>query len=140
MGVAFRGALDSLLYSTGQRFVIRDMPKKVFTEGDLIVLFRMKNKNYSIKQIADVLNCGKSAVKMRISRAKLVAGMPPKEKLSRSTIKGRLANLTKILIRDHPKTPYSDIPRKLKELFGIEDDLPSYKAFERFLKRSNSKT
>ena len=77
---------------------------------------------------------------MRISRAKLVAGMPPKEKLSRSTIKGRLANLTKILIRDHPKTPYSDIPRKLKELFGIEDDLPSYKAFERFLKRSNSKT
>ena len=92
MGVAFRGALDSLLYSTGQRFVIRDMPKKVFTEGDLIVLFRMKNKNYSIKQIADVLNCGKSAVKMRISRAKLVAGMPPKEKLSRSAIKGRLAN------------------------------------------------
>ena len=117
----------------------RDMPKKFFSEADLKLLFRMKTQNYSIQQIADALNCGKSAVKMRISRAKLVAGMPPKEKLSRSTIKGRLANLTKRLIREHPKTPYSDIPGKLKELYDVKDDLPSYKAFERFLKRSNYK-
>ncbi len=115
------------------------MTKKLFTEDEVKILFRMVEQKCSLKQISEALNCKKSAIRMRIARAKLVAGLPPKEKVSKSTVKGRLAHLTKILIREHPKTPYADIPGKLRELYDVQDDLPSYKAFERFLKRSNYK-
>ena len=127
-------------YSTGHLDVTMDMPKRIISEDELNILFRMKKQNCSISKIAEAINCSKSAVKMRIARSKLVAGLPPKEKVSKSTVKGRLAYLTKRLILEHPKTPYSDIPGKLKELYGVTEDLPSYKAFERFLKQSNFKT
>jgi hypothetical protein len=114
------------------------MTRKVFSEDELKILFRMAEQKFSLKQISDALNCKKSAVRMRILRAKLAAELPPKEKVSKSTVKGRLANLTKILIRDHPNISYPQIPVKLKEIYGINEKLPSYKAFERFLKRSKS--
>ena len=86
-----------------------------------------------------MLKCNVDTVKKRLYRTKLNASLPPKEKLPRSSVKGRLALLTKLLIQEYPKTPFSDIPGKLREVYKVEGELPSYKAFERFLKQSNFK-
>ena len=96
----------------------------------------MKVHKYTNKQIADVLKINAETVMKRIYRTKLSSCLPPKEKLQKSSIKGRLAILTKRLIQEHPKT---DIPGQLRELYKVEGDLPSYKAFERFLNKSNFK-
>jgi hypothetical protein len=51
---------------------------------------------------------------------------------------GRLGQLVKNLVRDYPQISYSDIPGKLREVYAIEEELPSYKTFERFLKKSST--
>ena len=84
-----------------------------------------------------MLKCNIDAVKKRLCRTKLKASLPPKEKLPRSSVNGRLALLTQRLMKEYPKTPYCNIPGKLREVYKVEGDLPSYKAFERFLKKSN---
>ena len=68
-----------------------------------------------------------------------MAGLPPKEKLSKSSIKGRLALLTKKIVFENPKIPFRDIPGKVIEVIGPDEEVPSYKSFERFLKKSNFK-
>ena len=65
--------------------------------------------------------------------------MEPKVKVPKSIIKGRLAIACKDLMLKYPRTPYSDIPGKLRELYGFDGHLPSYKTFERFLKAANFK-
>ena len=90
--------------------------KKNLSDADLETLFRMKVHKYTNKQIADVLKINAETVMKRIYRTKLSSCLPPKEKLQKSSIKGRLAILTKRLIQEHPKAPYSDIPGKLREL------------------------
>ena len=110
-----------------------------YTPEEISKIFHLKSNGFTWKNIAIALDSTASSVRHAHYTANKKAGLPPKEKFSKSSIKGLLALLTKTIVFENPKIAYRDIPGKVIEVIGPVDNLPSYKAFERFLKNSNFK-
>ena len=108
-----------------------------FTPEEISKISHLKSNDFTWKNIGIALNADSSSVRMAHYRARKIAGLPPKEKLSKSSVKGRLALLAKKIVLENPKITYRDIPGKVIEIVGSAEKVPSYKSFERFLVKSN---
>jgi len=81
-----------------------------------------------------MFGASKDTLKSMIRREKIARSLPPKLKTSKSSIKGRLGLLTKQIVDINPKLSYRAIPGAVKDAVGSHVAVPSYKAFENFLK------
>ncbi len=113
--------------------------RKNFTDEDISKIFHLKSKEFTWKNIGIALEAAPSTVRKAYYNARKRADLPPKEKLSKSTVNGRLALIAKKIVFENPKISYRDIPSKIIETIGPVKNIPSYKAFERFLVKSNFK-
>ena len=75
-----------------------------------------------------------NTLKSMIRRKKIARSLPPKLKTSKSSIKGCLGLLTKQIVDINPKLSYRAIPGAFKDVVVSHVTIPSYKAFENFLK------
>ena len=99
----------------------------------------MKSNGFTWKNIEIALDAVPFTARKAYYNARKRADLPPEKNLSKSTINGRLALIAKNIVFENPIIPYLDIPGKIIETIGPVDDMPSYKAFERFLVKSNFK-
>ena len=86
------------------------------------------------KSIIAMFGSSLNTLKSLIRREKIVRSLPPKVMTSKSSVKCRLSLLTKQIVEDNPKIAYRAIPGTVKALVGSHVAVPSYKAFENFLK------
>ena len=112
------------------------MKNKNFTEKQKDQIFLLKSLNYSWDNIGEILERSPYSVRNLFSREKILRSLPPKTKTSKSLIKGRLATLTKWIVNDNPQISYRSIPGAVKAIVGSDEEVPGYKAFETFLKKS----
>ena len=113
--------------------------RKNFTDEEISKIFHLKSNGFTWKNIGIALEAAPSTVRKAYYNTRKRAGLPPKEKLSKSTVSGRLALIAKKIVFENPKIPYRDIPGKIIETIGPVENMPSYKDFERFLVKSNFK-
>lgn len=111
--------------------------RKNFIPQEISEIISLKSQGLTWQQIAIKLNSNKETIRVVHYNAKKKAGLPPKEKVPKSSVKGRLALLAKKIKLENPNLSYRDIPGKIVEAIGPVEKLPSYKAFERFLRKSN---
>lgn len=111
--------------------------RKNFTPQEISEIISLKSQGLTWRDIAVKLNSNKETVRAAHYTAKKKADLPPKEKICKSSVKGRLALLAKKIKLENPQLPYRDIPGKIVEAIGPVEKMPSYKAFERYLRKSN---
>ena len=115
------------------------MRKKNFSTKEIETIFRLKSLDYTWKYIGEILDSSPDVVKNAFKRVNKKSGLPPKEKRSKSTVNGRLAGLAKRIVWSNPQISYRAIPGEVRLIIGKDQPIPGYKAFERFLKKSNFK-
>ena len=115
------------------------MKGKNFSRSEIDTVFRLKESNATWKTISVALNSPIQSLKNMYTREKLMRCLPPKEKVSKTTVTGRFAMLCKRIVLENPDITYPDFPKKIKEIIGEDQLIPNYKAFERFLKQSGYK-
>lgn len=115
------------------------MKNREFSETEIATIIRMKEANIEWRIIALSLNASYDGVRHAYYRVMFNQGLPPKIKLPKSKITGRLALISKRIVWDNPQISYRDIPKKVREVVGDDVELPSYKTFENFLKKSGYK-
>ena len=128
------------LYSVGHQNEAPCMARKKFNSDEIEMIFKMKSLQITWKEMGEVLKALPNTVRTAYHRAKIIADLPPKEKRLKSTVSGRLAILAKRIVWNNPQISYRDIPGEVRALIGEDQVIPGYKAFERFLKKSNFKT
>jgi hypothetical protein len=69
--------------------------RKKFDSEEIDTIFRLKSLNCHKKQIGKVLKASPDAVKHAYRRVNKKADLPPKEKVSKSLVTGRLTGLAK---------------------------------------------
>jgi transposase len=87
--------------------------------------------------VARVLGVNASQITTFRSRFMGDFGLPPKEKISKSKISGRMGVVLKKVVQEHPKFGLKKFVQKLKEELPDEIYYPSYKTVGRFLKKNN---
>ena len=102
-------------------------------------IVRLKGLNWTWANIAQAVNSKPETVRSFYKRFKLRRELPPKVKLSKSSVNGRLALQVKQIVKDHPQIPYRDIPGELAKSLPPETLVPSYGSIYRFLNQSGFK-
>jgi transposase len=102
-------------------------------------IIRLKVLNWTWSNIAEAVNSKSETVRKFYQRFKLRKDLPPKVRLSKSSVRGRLALQVKQIVKDKPQIPYRDIPGELSKTLPPEIPVPSYRSIHRFLNQGGFK-
>ena len=101
--------------------------------------FNLKKENVTWRTIAKAVESSIGTVRSCYRRKRLLEGLPPKVKMSRSKITGRLCLVLKRKVIENPNVTYSE----LKSLLALEckdpKDAPSQDSIRRFLVKASKK-
>ena len=113
--------------------------KKVLTEEKKDSILRLKNDNWTWKNISKSVNSPIETCISFYKRHRQTAGLPPKIKVPKTMIKGRLARGIKKIVEENPSISYRDLTEEVKREFGTSQRTPSKSTCHRFLKQSGYK-
>ena len=111
----------------------------MLTEDQKSTIVRLKGLDWTWANIAEAVNSRPETVRTFFKRFKLRRDLPPKTRVSKSSIKGRLALQVKQIVADKPQIPYRDIPGELSKTLPPDTQVPSYGSIYRFLNQSGFK-
>ena len=110
------------------------MRRPKFSEAEKEKILELRGKKVDWETLQTNFGASKDTLKSVIRRVKIARSLPPKLKTSKSSINGRLGLLAKQILDNNPNISYRAIPGAVKEIVGSHVAVPSYKAFENFLK------
>jgi transposase len=112
---------------------------KKLTEEEKTIIVNSYDKGVTPSAISRVIGKTTSAIKSFFSRFKLNRNLPPKVKLNKGKIQGRMALALKKVVQDNPKLGIRKFTQKLKEAMPGELWYPKTTCIAKFLKLSNFK-
>lgn len=108
----------------------------MFTQEQKNTLINLKETTVSWKDISAALGKPIGTCKQAWKRHRATVGLPPKIKLRKSIITGRIGLLIKRIVQKNPKIPYRDIPGALIQHEVLLDECPSATTIQTFLKKN----
>lgn len=112
------------------------MKNQKFTEKQKSEIFLHKENNLTWKYIGRLMKCNPDSIRRLYYREKNVMGLPPKIKVPKTLITGRMAKIIKDIVKEKPQISNRKLPAEVRSKIGDDRELPSYKSMERFLKES----
>jgi transposase len=102
-------------------------------------IIRLKDLNWHWSKIAEAVDAKPETVRKFYQRFKLSRDVPPKVRVSKASVRGRLALQVKQIVNTTPQIPYRDIPGELAKSLPAGTNPPSYGSIYRFLNKSGFK-
>lgn len=99
-------------------------------------ILRLKNEGFTNKQVADILEVNLESMRTAIKRHKKEEGMPPKEKIDRSSLAGPLGFNLKRILREKPSLTYKQLSEAIRPYCKEGINPPSRESIRRFLVRN----
>jgi len=107
--------------------------KKKLSSRDIEIIIQSKKQNLAWKTIADIVGSKPETVRCAYKREMQKQLLPPKEKVSKSKVNGRLSLHLKNKLEEDPYQTYSELSNKLKLECSSVSDAPGKHSVRRFM-------
>ena len=126
--------LESLhMYSQFHHFSPPPTMKKKLSSRDIEIIIQSKKQNLTWKTIANIVGSKPETVRSAYKREIQKQLLPPKEKVSKSKINGRLSLHLKNTLEEDPFQTYSELSNKLKLECPNVSEAPGKHSVRRFM-------
>ena len=105
----------------------------MLSEKDKDRILKLKSLDWTWKKISEAVGATPGACRKFFQRHKAVVDLPPKVKLSKALIQGRLAFKIKQMVQINPSLSYRDIENELKKQGNTNEHVPRWTTIRAFL-------